>query len=172
MLCRWPFEQILHSYFLSRSAPLSISISERKCCGVDQMFLKVWLTWQLVLRVSCPNWERFVRNWTVENVHVVNWVRDACLFEWDRNNVNVKAFGSEGGLGACSPGKLWNLGPLNGWICTRNFAKLMFSVFKSTTLPWLSKIFKNPWPSPITTKFHWWPSPLKPQAPLPHPSNK
>ena len=31
---------------------------------------------------------------TVENVHVVNGVRDACLIKWDRINVNVEAFGS------------------------------------------------------------------------------
>ena len=39
--------------FLSRSAPLSILFSERKCFGADQMF-KIWLTFQLVLRVSYP----------------------------------------------------------------------------------------------------------------------
>ena len=42
--------------------------------------------------------------------------------------------------GQCSPGKFWNLGPLNSWKCIRNFAKLMFSVSKNMTLPWLSKI--------------------------------
>ena len=36
--------------------------SERKCCGVDQMFLKDVANAQPVLRVSCPNWETFVRN--------------------------------------------------------------------------------------------------------------
>ena len=36
-------------------------ISERKCCGIDQMFLKDVTKCQLVLRVSCPNWERLIR---------------------------------------------------------------------------------------------------------------
>ena len=49
--------------------------SERKCCGVDQMFLKNVANAQLVLRVSCPNWERFVRNW--------QWSECACGgMEW------------------------------------------------------------------------------------------
>ena len=41
---------------------------------------------------------------TVEIVHVMNHgVMDACWFKWNRIKVNVEAFGSQGGPGACSP---------------------------------------------------------------------
>ena len=117
---------------------------ERKCCGIDQMFSKDVTNVPTRSQSILSQLGKICRELTVENVHVVNHgVRDTCFIKWDGTSVNVEAFGSwgrGGGPGACSPEKFWNLGPLNGWKCIRNFANHMFFVSKSMTLPWLSKI--------------------------------
>ena len=88
--------------------------SERKCCGVDQMFLK-----------------------DVANVPTRS---QSILFKLENIRQELTVESETGGVRGMPPGKFWNLGPLNGWKCVKNFAKLMFSVSKSMTLPWLSKI--------------------------------
>ena len=45
------------------------------------MFLKMWLTCQLVLRVYCPNLGEIRQELTVEKVHVVNGVLETRLIE-------------------------------------------------------------------------------------------
>ena len=70
--------------------------SERKCCGVlNQMFLKYLTNAPTRSQSLLSKLGKIHQELTVENVHVVNHgVRDTCLIEWDRINVNVEAFES------------------------------------------------------------------------------
>ena len=94
---------------------------------------------QLVLRVSCPNSERFIRNWQWE-MCMMWWTTewDTCLIEWD--NMEHGSIRKPGGPGAWSPGEFWNLGPLDGWKCIRNFANHMFS---ESFMAWPSPNFQR-----------------------------
>ena len=55
--------------------------SERKCCGVDQMFLKDVANVPTRSQSILSKLGKIRRELTVENVHAVNGVRDACLIE-------------------------------------------------------------------------------------------
>ena len=117
--------------------------SERKCCGIDQMFLKD------VGNVPTRSWSILSKLGKIRQELTASG-KSACgrTMEWRTLVLKLSEIGlswtwkhSEArGFGGMLPGKFWSLGPLNGWKCIRNFAKLMFSVSKSMTLPWLSKI--------------------------------
>ena len=69
--------------------------SERKGCGVDQMFLKDVTNVPTRSQSILSHWGKISQELKVENVHVVNHgVRDGSSIKWVRINVNVEAFGS------------------------------------------------------------------------------
>ena len=105
--------------------------SERKCCGVDQTFLKDVTNVPTRSQIILSKLGKICQEFTVENVHVVNHgVRNTCFIKWDRLTWTWKH--SEAG----GPGKFWWIwAPLNGWKCIRNFENLMFSLSKSMTVP-------------------------------------
>ena len=73
---------------------------ERKRCGVDQMFSR-----DVANRLSCPNWERFVRNW--------QWTR-ACNKPWSEGRLtwSIRKLGGSGGM---LPREILKFGPLE-WL--------------------------------------------------------
>ena len=109
--------------------------------GITQQRVSLEKLWTIRKNWSCPEILDGYRKSLLKDVANVPTRSQSILFKLE-NILQELTVESEtgGGPGPCSPGKVWNLGPLNGKKCITNFAKLMFSVSKSMTLPWLSKI--------------------------------
>ena len=70
--------------FVKKRTSVNFS-SERKCCGVDQMFLKDVTNVPTRSQTILSKLGMIHQELTVEKVHVVNHgVRDTCLIKWDR----------------------------------------------------------------------------------------